>query len=265
MKYKIEQFDPTTRRSPEYELPLSERMRTFLRIEFLYQQYNYFINLDTDWSSRSSVSGLLEMMSILSRGDIRSDVHKELDRHIGILTSYHSQPAVDANILEKMVENLTHRRNALRSAGTNFIQPLRDNEFLSAIRHRSTIPGGTCEFDLPEFGHWLRQPLERRSQDFQKWLSMIEPVCNAVIELLWLIRESTEPSEESAINGMYQHKMPPYSHDQLVRVTLSEGSHLFPEISGNQHRFTVRFLEWCDINQRAIQTHDDVLFRISIC
>jgi cell division protein ZapD len=265
MKYSAEKFNPTTRRSPDYELPLSERMRTFLRIEFLYQQYNYFMNIDTDWSSRSSINCLLEMMSILSRGDIRSDAHKELDRHIGILTSYHSQPAVDAKILETKVTELSDRRDNLRSAGTNFMQPLRDNEFLSAIRHRSTIPGGTCEFDLPEFGHWLRQDHDRRNQDLQIWLSMIEPVCNAVIELLWLIRESTEPTEKSAVNGMYQHKMPPYSHDQLVRVKMEEGSHLFPEISGNQHRFTVRFLEWCDINQRAIQTHDDVLFNISIC
>jgi len=265
MKFKTEKFDPTTRRSPEYELPLSERMRTFLRIEFLYQQFNYFIDINTDWASRSSISSLLEMMSILSRGDIRSDVYKELDRHIGILTSYHSQPSVDPERLKKMVQNLTERRDALRAAGTNFIQPLRDNEFLSAIKHRNTIPGGTCEFDLPEFGHWLRQPLERRKQDFSIWLKMIEPVCNAVIELLWLIRESTEPTEQSAINGMYQHKMPPYSHDQLVRVYLPKESYLFPEISGNQHRFTVRFLEWCDINQRAIQTHDDIQFKISIC
>ena len=253
------------RRSPEYELPLSERMRTFLRLEFLYQQFNYFVETETDWASRTAVTSLLEMMAILTRGDIRSDVHKELDRHIGILTSYQSQPTVDPERLEIMVENLTKRRDALRAIGTNFIQPLRDNEFLSAIKHRNTIPGGTCEFDLPEFSHWLRQSHNRRKQDFAHSLNMIKPVCNAVIELLWLIRESNAPMEKSATNGMYQHKMPPYSHEQLVRVTLPDESYLFPEISGNQHRFTVRFLEWCDINQRAIQTHDDVSFKISIC
>ena len=260
-----ENIDLTTRRSSEYELPLSERMRTFLRLEFLYQQYNYFTEIETDWASRASVTSLLEIMAILTRGDVRSDIHKELDRHIGILTSYHSQPTVDPERLDIMVESLTKRRDSLRAIGTNFIQPLRDNEFLSAIKHRSTIPGGTCEFDLPEFSHWLRQKHERRKKDFDLWLGMIKPVCDAVIELLWLIRESTMPMDKSATNGMYQHKMPPYSHDQLVRVTLPEESHLFPEISGNQHRFTVRFLEWCDINQRAIQTHDDILFKISIC
>ena len=86
-----ENLDSIFRRSSEYELPLSERMRTFLRLEFLYQQFNYFVEIDTDWASRTAVTSLLEMMAILTRGDIRSDVHKELDRHIGILTSYQKE------------------------------------------------------------------------------------------------------------------------------------------------------------------------------
>ena len=77
-----ENIDLTTRRSSEYELPLSERMRTFLRLEFLYQQYSYFTEIETDWASRASVTSLLEIMAILTRGDVRSDIHKELDRHI---------------------------------------------------------------------------------------------------------------------------------------------------------------------------------------
>ena len=37
------------------------------------------------------------------------------------------------------------------------------------------------------------------------------------------------------------------------------------EISGSQHRFTVRFLEWSTINRRAVQTGHDVTFKLSIC
>ena len=118
MGKQFENLDLNSRRSPEYELPLSERMRTFLRLEFLYQQYSYFTEITTDWASRGAITSLLEVMAILTRGDIRSDVHKELDRHIGILTSYHSQPTVDPDRLDIMVENLTKRRDALRAIGT---------------------------------------------------------------------------------------------------------------------------------------------------
>ena len=90
-------------------------------------------------------------------------------------------------------------------------------------------------------------------------------MCDAAAELLWLIRESAEPTEKMAINGMYQHSMQKDSNCRLLRVSLEDNSALFPEISGSQHRFTVRFLEWSTIDSRAVQTGHDVRFKLSIC
>jgi cell division protein ZapD len=83
--------------------------------------------------------------------------------------------------------------------------------------------------------------------------------------VLWLIRESGQPTEIKAVKGMYQHNMQKNSNCRLLRLSLTEGSSLFPEISGSQHRFTVRFLEWSTVDKRAIQTKNDVLFQLSIC
>ena len=52
---------------------------------------------------------------------------------------------------------------------------------------------------------------------------------------------------------------------RMLRVTLPSDSTLYPEISGSQHRFTVRFLEWSTIDARAVQTGHDVEFELSIC
>ena len=248
-----------------YEQPLSERMRTFMRLEFLYQQLLYNAELESDWATRGAVSCLLEIMAILTRGDVRSEVHKELDMQIASLQKYRRQPGVDDGRLGALLGNLTASRDELDAAGTQYLQPLKDCEFLSAIKHRSSIPGGTCEFDLPEYSHWLRQPFSRRQQDLSRWLGMIRPICDAVIELLWLIRESTEAEDRVAINGMYQHRMQKDASCRLLRVTLPATSGLYPEISGSQHRFTVRFLEWSTIDSRAVQTGHDIEFRISIC
>ena len=254
-----------TRQLAEYEQPINERMRTFMRLEFLYLQMLYNTEHEADWATRAATSSLLEIMAILTRGDIRSDVHNELDRQIESLQRFQSQPAVDARRLETLIANLTASRHELDQAGTHFLQPLKDCEFLSSIKHRSAIPGGTCEFDLPEYSHWLRQPFARRQQDVLVWLGIIRPVCDAVIELLWLIRESAQPIDKVAINGMYQHRMQKDASCRLLRVTLPDDSQLYPEISGSQHRFTVRFLEWSTIASRAVQTGHDVNFRISIC
>jgi len=248
-----------------YEQPLTERMRTFLRLEFLYQQMFYNGEDESDWATRATISTLLEILAILSRGDVRSEVHKELDLQIGALERYKSQPGVDSGRLDSLIHNLAASRTELGRVGTSFLQPIKESEFLSAIKHRSAIPGGTCEFDLPEYNHWLRQSHSRRRQDMSAWLDAIRPVCDAVSELLWLIRESASPKDKLAINGMYQHSMQKNGNCRLLRVTLPGDSQLFPEISGSQHRFTVRFLEWSSINRRAVQTGHDVSFRLSIC
>jgi len=251
--------------SCEYEQPLNERMRTFMRLEFLYQQMLYNYELEADWATRAATTSLLDILAILARGDVRAEVHKALDRQLGVLNGFRSQPGVDSTRLSTLTENLMASQAELQGTGTNFLQALKDSAFLYAIKNRSSIPGGTCEFDLPEYSHWLRQPHARRQQDLMNWLSVIQPLCDAVIELLWLVREGAQAQEKTAINGMYQHNMQKDMRYQLLRVLFPAGSPLFPEISGSQHRFTVRFLEWSTIDHRAVQTGHDVEFEISVC
>lgn len=249
----------------QYEQPLSERMRTFMRLEFLYQQMLYNNEIESDWATRATIAGLLEIMAILSRGDVRSDVHRELDLQLSALQRYQSQPEVDSGRLDALIRNLIENRAEVDAIGTQYLQPMKESEFLNAIKHRSAIPGGTCEFDLPEYSHWLRQPFARRAQDIEKWILAIRPICDAVVEVLWLIRESGQPIDKIALNGMYQHNMQKDANCRLLRVILPEASTLYPEISGSQHRFTVRFLEWSTIARRATQTGHDIKFQLSIC
>jgi cell division protein ZapD len=258
-------IDSSTARLPEYEQPLNERMRTLMRLEFLYQQLLYNCKSDSDWATRGAVLSLLEIMAILTRGDVRAEVHKELDLQIDTLSKFQNQPGVDSDRLGALFENLITSREEVDAAGTQFMQTLKNCEFLSSIKHRSSIPGGTCEFDLPEYGHWLRQPPARRTEDMDAWLKFIQPLCDAVTKLLWLIRESARPAAKKAVNGMYQHRMQKGARCLLLRVALPPDSSLYPEISGNQHRFTVRFLEWSTIDSRAVQAAHDVDFDISIC
>ena len=248
-----------------YEQPVSERMRTFMRLEFLYRQMLYNSEIENNWAARATIAGLLEILAILSRGDVRSEVHKELDHQLDVLQRFQSQPGVDTGRLEALVRNLIESRAELDSIGTSYLQALKESDFLNAIKNRSAIPGGTCEFDLPEYNHWLRQPHDRRQQDLDNWINAIRPLCDAVLEALWLIRESGQPAEKVAINGMFQHSMQKDAHCRLLRIGLPGDSTLYPEISGSQHRFTVRFLEWSTIDSRAVQTGHDVPFQLTIC
>jgi cell division protein ZapD len=250
---------------PVYEQPLNERMRTFLRLDFLYQQTLYHEERADSWSTRSAVNSLLEILAITARGDIRSEVLKELERQMAMLHEFAARPGVDSGRLKAVLSNLARLRTELNNAGALFMQRLRDSEFLNSIKHRSAIPGGTCEFDLPDYRHWLDQPAEARAAAFDDWMVTIRPLCDAVTELLWLTREAGRPRPEVAVAGSFQLAFERDNPCQLIRIALPEGTLLFPEISGSHHRCSIRFLSWADVNARPVQTTDDVKFLLTTC
>ena len=179
--------------------------------------------LPNAWSSRSAVAGLLEILAITSRGDARGDVLKELERQMSALRDFQNRPGVDGARLRAVLAALMRRREELNAAGANFMQKLRESEFLNAIKHRSAIPGGTCEFDLPDFFHWLSLDADTREADLAAWIATIRPLCESISELLWITRENARPTEETAPGGSFQIVFERDRPVQLLRITLPGG------------------------------------------
>jgi len=248
-----------------YEQPLNERMRTFLRLEFLYMQATYHSESPNSWSSRAAVASLLEILAITARGDSRGDVLKELERQVNVLREYQTKAGVDPGRLKLLMSNLVKLRNDLSAIGGNYMAPLRDSEFLSAVKHRSAIPGGTCDFDLPDYSYWLNRPAEIRAAEFSSWMALIRPLCDCITELLWLTRQNTKRKSEVAVGGIFQLQFDRENPCQLVRVTLPADLQLFPEMSANQHRCTIRFLNWLDATARPVHVEVDVPFLLTCC
>jgi cell division protein ZapD len=248
-----------------FEQPLNERMRTFLRLDFLYNQALHHNQMASPWGSRAAMASLIDILAITTRGDVRSDVLKELESHLATLNEFQSRPGVDAQRLKTLVSNLLRLRTDLMSAGSAFLQPLRDSEFLSAIKHRSAIPGGTCEFDLPDYYFWLAQPDDTRMRSFNQWLGLLRPMCDAIAELLWLTRQNGRTRQEVAAGGSFNITFERENPLQLLRISLPASTGLYPEISGSHHRCSVRFLTWHGITTRPTQTQDDVPFMLSCC
>jgi cell division protein ZapD len=260
-----EQAPATETETLIFEQPLSERMRTFLRLDFLYTQALYHNEVSTQWGSRAAMSCLLDVLAISTRGDIRSDVLKELERQVTTLNEFQAKPGVDTGRLKTVLANLIRLRSELLNAGSAFLQPLRDSEFLSAIKHRSAIPGGTCEFDLPDYYFWLSQPDSTRVQTFNEWLGLLRPLCDAIAELLWLTRANGRARHEVAKGGSFHITFDRDTPIQLLRISLPKATGLYPEISGSHYRCSLRFLTWNGLTARPTQSESDVPFILSCC
>lgn len=248
-----------------FEQPLNERMRTFLRLDFLYNQALYHNEIASPWGSRAAVASLIDILAITTRGDVRSDVLKELESHLSSLNEFQSNPGVDGQRLKTLIANLQRLRSDLQSAGSAFLQPLRDSEFLSAIKHRSAIPGGTCEFDLPDYYFWLAQSDDGRMRTFSQWLGLLRPMCDAIAELLWLTRQNGRTRQETAKGGTFNITFERDNPLQLLRIGLPAAAGLYPEISGSHYRCNIRFLTWNGLATRPTQTEADVSFMLSCC
>ncbi|MET0310797.1 MAG: cell division protein ZapD [Burkholderiaceae bacterium] len=248
-----------------FEQPLNERMRTFLRLDYLYNQALYHNEKASQWGSRAAVASLIDILAIATRGDVRAEVLKEIERHLGQLEGFDSKAGVDSSRLRALINNLTRLRSALSAAGNSFLQPLRDSEFLAAIKHRSAIPGGTCEFDLPDYFFWLNQDTASRTQAFNEWLALLRPLCDAVAEVLWLTRQNGRPRKETAPGGSFAINFDRDTPLQLLRISLPPNSTLYPEISGSHYRCNIRFLTWNGLAARPKPAEGDVSFLLSCC
>ncbi|NNC97140.1 MAG: cell division protein ZapD, partial [Gammaproteobacteria bacterium] len=130
-----------------YEQPLTERLRTFLRLDFLFQQADYFLHRPSKMDSRIAITTLIDLLNVLTRGDIRSDTLKELDKFSRTLQNYLTYPGIDSDELKHQLTDIAQTRLQLEALGMSLGSELREHEFLNSIKHRSAIPGGACNFD----------------------------------------------------------------------------------------------------------------------
>jgi len=252
-------------RKTTYEQPLSERIRSFLRLEFLFNEADYSLSGTSTWDSRAALESIIEIHDLVSRTDLKTEILKELDRHMQNLGLLLENPKVDHQRLHQVLKSLDTLSNKIFSDNLPFGHSLKNNEFITTIRQRTTVPGGTCEMDLPGYHFWLQKSNDERINILTDWLSSFDRLRSAIDLILQLIRESAQPKWELAENGFYQRNLGSAHPCQLLRISLPYELDCYPEISGGKHRFTVRFMRQEDYESRSKQVNQDIKFEISCC
>ena len=248
-----------------YEQPLNERIRTLLRLEFLFLQAQHSLAKNSVWDHRATLLSILDILSVCSRTDLKTEVLKELERHAAGLALLETVPGVDLAELRLILDQLDNLIDRFHSISGQPGQGLRQNEFLNSIKQRSAIPGGLCDFDLPAYHFWLQQSAEQRSNDLWQWLGTLETLRLSVELILRLVRECAAPTHEVAIGGFSQKSLEADNPScQLVRVFLPANSRHYAEISGGKQRFTVRFMQPVT-GGRAVQAAEDIKFDLTCC
>jgi len=248
-----------------YEQPLNERIRTFLRLEYLFKQAAYHLKRNSEWDSRATLQCILEILAIFDNTNLKSEVFKELERHSINLRRHELNPDIDHSQLTALLDDIEQKMDAMHRINGQVASDLKKSEFLISIRQRSAIPGGTCDFDLPAYHYWLQQSAADRSRDLTLFLNHFDQIGQAIQLIMKLIRNSTAMKPMLATAGLYQRTLDPNQPFQLVRIALPRELPCFAELSGGRHRFTARFMLFSSLKGRAMQTDQDVEFDLACC
>jgi len=248
-----------------YEFPLNERIRVFIRLEQLFQQFMHFSAGETVADKRAAITVLLDIMSSFRRNDLKSEILKELDRHVTILNKIANSQGVDTELLDNILDQLAQISKKLYAVNGKIGINIMESDLFQSIVQRSSIPGGTCSFDLPEYHYWLEQDESIRLKDLQHWSSPFNDIHTAIDLILNFIRNSRPANQEVAVAGFFQISLDRSQPFQLIKVSLDKSLPCFAEISGGKHRCTIRFMEPSADEKRPAQSTDDIPFTLTCC
>jgi cell division protein ZapD len=247
-----------------YEYPFNESIRTMLRLEHLFERLGQLISREAAVDHHFALVTVFEIMDVASRADLKSDLLKELERHRSVLQGYRGNPQISEAALDEVVGRIDHAFDGLNQLAGKAGHALTTNDWLMSIRSRISIPGGTCEFDLPGYYAWQQHPAEQRRADLTRWTTCLMPLAEALHVLLGLLRDSGAPQRVVAVGGQFQQSLPPGRSYHLMRVRLENGSALVPEISGHRLMAMVRLMQ-AEADGRLKPSSSDTEFELTLC
>ena len=248
-----------------YEYPLNERIRTLLRLEYLFERSRHFIARSDPHDHHMALLTLFEILEVVSRADLKSDLLQELERQKQVLLSFRNNPDIAQEALASVIRDIEQAAGALFSMTGKIGQYLRENDWLMSIKQRTAIPGGACEFDLPSYHYWLHRSAEERIGQLAAWTSPLYPLRDGSAIILRILRESGRPQSVSAPQGMFQQMLGGKSA-QMLRLRLAPELACVPEISANKYVLNIRFLAQSGEEPRSVRTAEaDIPFELTFC
>jgi len=252
------------RRVITYEYPLNERIRTLLRLEYLFERSRHFIARTDPHDHHMALLTLFEILEVSSRADLKSDLLQELERQKQVLLSFRNNPEIAEERLSGVLKDIEQAAASLFSMTGKIGQYLLENDWLMSIKQRTGIPGGACEFDLPSYHYWLHRPAEERTGQLAAWTGPLYPLRDGTAIILRILRESGRPQSVVAQQGMYQ-QMQGGKSAQMLRLRLEPTAACVPEISANKYVLNIRFLSQAGEDARTRTADWDVPFELTFC
>ncbi len=241
----------------KFEHPLNEKTRIYLRVESLLRQAHLASGFADNHQYQLFFRALFDMVEIFEQLQLKSELAKDIEKQRLSYRHWQNVEGVDQSALTTLLGEIDVVHRQLMRA-ERFGQTLKDDRFLSSIRQRFSLPGGSCCFDLPALHYWLHLPIERKKKDAQKWLGSLKPLSDALNLWLNLTRETGQFRAKIGRGGFFQSDA---DEANILRLHIPMQHGVYPMISGHKNRFAIKFMSF-ESGQACSQ---DVEFELAVC
>ncbi|MDE1331861.1 cell division protein ZapD [Vibrio aestuarianus] len=241
----------------KFEHPLNEKTRIYLRVEALLNQLMHSAQFRDGIQHQLFFRSLFDLLEIFEQIQLKSELAKDIEKQRLAYRSWLNVNGVDQAMLLSLLEDVDDVHRNLMAA-ERFGQSLKEDRFLSTIRQRFNLPGGSCCFDLPALHYWLHIPLEKKTQDAHQWMETLRPLSKALQLWLRLTRETGHFKTRLASSGFYQSDA---EDANILRLSIPLDYGVYPMISGHKNRFAIKFIDF----QSGQASSRDVEFDLAVC
>jgi cell division protein ZapD len=238
-----------------YEFPLNEKIRRFLRIEEIFSKIDYQQKNRQRFSEYILFELLFDLMSSASRSDLKVELLQTLNAVQIKLKN--KRGSVKNNELTKKLYSA--KKNLEKST----LQPgfyFGNDRLIQEIKARNDSPFGIVSTDFPELRYWLEiESKDIRKNYFYEKFSPFNPIKDAIKLTLTIIRDEAVFEKVETDEGLYQMKLNPLTKNDLITIQLSSGSKFFPHISSNKYAINMQFN-----NHKNIKIDKTIKFKLAI-
>ena len=197
-----------------YEFPLNEKIRRFLRIEEIFSKIDYQQkNRQSFWEYGLFIL-LFDLMATASRSDLKVELLQTLDT--AQIKLKNKRKTAKNNELEKKLTSA--KKNLEKST----VQPgfyFGNDRLIQEIKARNDSPFGIVSTDFPELRYWLQiESRDIKKKYFYEKFAPFNPIKDAIKILLTTIRGEANFEKVETDEGLYQMKLNPSKKKKIGRA-----------------------------------------------
>jgi len=209
-----------------YEEPVQEKIRKFIKIEFLFNKLFYFKHKENKHDNYIALLALCELYEILSRSDIKSELIREIENQNHYFKKIKGIPEANSEKLSSILEKQKVLLQLIHGIESNYLEYLENDILFKTIAKNSINPLQPTSVEF-----WLSRDIVLRENQINLWTEPLLFIKKSVDFILEVIRKSGRFEDKLAEKGFFIEKLDPKKNILLIRITLTSDLYYYPQIS----------------------------------